>query len=216
MLACASSTSRSFTGPRAGDLVLQHAARPLAEVAEEQRAQRCPRRPSARAAACPSARVAQQHLDVRRRTGGARSSKVNISFLMRSAASRLRSSSALTKRFSVCRSRLLKISAIISWLSRRLVRARLDMNSDRSVRSTPSSTSRCTALHAQHPHHDLDREVLRQQAEHAAGVVRLHLGQHDRNRLRVFVLQVGGEHRLRSRCRACPTSCARPARGSPP
>ena len=36
------------------------------------------------------------------------------------------------------------MSAIISCESRRVLRARLDMNSARSVRSTPSSTSFCT------------------------------------------------------------------------
>src|ERR1043166_3713893 len=48
-----------------------------------------------------------------------RSSKVNIRFLMRSALSRFSSSSAVMKRVSVCRSKLLKISAITSWASRR-------------------------------------------------------------------------------------------------
>src|SRR5579883_534912 len=74
-----------------------------------------------------------------------RSSKVNMSALMRSAASRLRSSSAVMKRLSVLRSRLLKISAMSSCESRRLVRARLEKNSFLSVRSTSSSTSFCTA-----------------------------------------------------------------------
>ena len=74
-----------------------------------------------------------------------RSSKVNISDLMRSAASRLRSSSPFRNRVSAARSRLLKISAISSWASRRELRARFDMNSARNVFSTPSSTSFCTA-----------------------------------------------------------------------
>ena len=63
---------------------------------------------------------------------------------MRSALSRLRSSSAAMKRASVWRSKLLKISAIISWLSRLEVRARFDMNSVRSVCSILSRISRCT------------------------------------------------------------------------
>src|SRR3954465_4295951 len=50
-----------------------------------------------------------------------RSSKVNISALMRSADSRLSSSSEVMKRVSVWRSKLLKISAITSWASRRRV-----------------------------------------------------------------------------------------------
>ena len=64
---------------------------------------------------------------------------------MRSALSRLRSSSAVRKRVSVLRSRLLKISAMSSCASRRLVRARFEKNSLLSVRSTSSSTSFCTA-----------------------------------------------------------------------
>src|SRR6185437_11485979 len=70
-----------------------------------------------------------------------RSSKVNISALMRSAESRLRSSSAVTKRLSVWRSKLLKISAMCSCASRLAVRARFDMNSTRSVCSTLSRIS---------------------------------------------------------------------------
>ena len=74
-----------------------------------------------------------------------RSSKVNISALIRSADSRLSSSSAVMKRVSVWRSKLLKISAITSWASRRRVCDRLDMNSTRRVCSTRSITSFCTA-----------------------------------------------------------------------
>ena len=74
-----------------------------------------------------------------------RSSKVNISALMRSADSRLSSSSEVMKRASVWRSKLLKISAITSWASRRRVCDRLDMNSTRSVFSRLSITSFCTA-----------------------------------------------------------------------
>src|SRR5436190_3419539 len=74
-----------------------------------------------------------------------RSSKVNISALIRSAASRLSSSSEVMKRVSVWRSKLLKISAITSWASRRRVCDRFDMNSMRSVCSTRSMTSFCTA-----------------------------------------------------------------------
>src|SRR5476649_75585 len=73
-----------------------------------------------------------------------RSSKVNISALMRSALSRERSSRAVMKRLSVWRSKLLKISAICSWASRLAVRARLDMNSTRKVCSTLSRISFCT------------------------------------------------------------------------
>src|SRR3979490_599819 len=74
-----------------------------------------------------------------------RSSKVNISALMSSADSRVSSSSEVMKRVSVWRSKLLKISAITSWASRRRVCDRLDMNSVRSVCSTRSMTSFCTA-----------------------------------------------------------------------
>ena len=74
-----------------------------------------------------------------------RSSKVNISVLMRSADSRFCSSSEVMKRVSVWRSKLLKISAITSCASRRRVCDRLDMNSVRSVFSSRSITSFCTA-----------------------------------------------------------------------
>ena len=56
----------------------------------------------------------------------------------------MRSSRAAMKRLSVWRSKLLKMSAIISWLSRLEVRARLDMNSVRRVCSILSRMSRCT------------------------------------------------------------------------
>ena len=48
------------------------------------------------------------------------------------------------KRVSVWRSKALKMSAIISWLSRLEVRARFDMNSVRRVCSILSRISRCT------------------------------------------------------------------------
>ena len=70
-----------------------------------------------------------------------RTETVNISDLMRSAESRLRSSRADMKRCSVERSKLLKISAITSCESIREVRARLLMNSVRRVCSMLSSTS---------------------------------------------------------------------------
>src|SRR5207302_3753979 len=59
--------------------------------------------------------------------------------------SRFSSSSEVRKRVSVWRSKLLKISAITSWASRRRVCDRLDINSVRSVCSTRSITSFCTA-----------------------------------------------------------------------
>ena len=51
-------------------------------------------------------------------------------------------------------------------------------------------------LHAQHAHDHFEREVLRQHREHPRRVVGLDLRQHDGHRLRVFVLQVIGQHRL--------------------
>ena len=180
-------------------------ARPCLRAASCRRVRTCceknrslaasPRRPSAPAAACPSRRCAAASGSPAG-SSVARSSKVNISALIRSAASRLRSSSAVMKRLSVWRSRLLKISAIISCASRRAVRARLDMNSVRSVRSTPSSTSFCTALHAQHAHDHFHGEALRQQRQHAGGMVGLDLGQHHGDGLRIFVLEIVGQHRL--------------------
>ena len=124
-----------------------------------------------------------------------RSSKTNIRARMRSAASRLRSSRAVMKRASVWRSKVLKMSAIISWLSRlgaRQVRHELgaqgllDLVEDLALHR----------LHAQHAHHAFQREVLGQRRQHARGVLGLDLGQHHRDGLRVFVLQVVGEHRL--------------------
>jgi hypothetical protein len=49
-------------------------------------------------------------------------------------------------------------------------------------------------LHPQHPLDDVDRDVLGQFAEHARGVIRFQLRQDHRDRLRIFVAQIGGEH----------------------
>jgi hypothetical protein len=51
-------------------------------------------------------------------------------------------------------------------------------------------------LHAQHAHDAFQGEVLGQRGQHAGGVLGLDLGQHHRDGLRVFVLQVVGEHGL--------------------
>ncbi len=123
-----------------------------------------------------------------------RSSKVNISALMRSAASRFSSSSAVRKRVSVWRSKLLKISAITSCASRRRVCDRFDMNSVRSVCSTRSMTSFCTDFHLQHAVDAVERQVFRQDGEHARGVFGPQFRQHDRDGLRIFVLEIVREH----------------------
>ena len=52
------------------------------------------------------------------------------------------------------------------------------------------------AFHAQHALHDFQREFLGQGAQHARGMLRLDLGQHHRDGLRIFVLQIVGQHRL--------------------
>ena len=101
-----------------------------------------------------------------------RSSKVNISVLMRSAASRLSSSSAVMKRVSVWRSKLLKISAITSCASRRRVCDRFDMNSVRSVLLDPLDHFLLHRFHPQHAVDDVERELLGQDREHARGVLR--------------------------------------------
>ena len=50
------------------------------------------------------------------------------------------------------------------------------------------------AFHAQHALHDFEREFFRQRAQHAGGMFRLDLGQHDGDGLRIFVLQVVGQN----------------------
>ncbi len=49
-------------------------------------------------------------------------------------------------------------------------------------------------LHAQHAHDDVEGEFVRQNREKAGGVLWPDLRQNDRNGLRVFVLQIVGEH----------------------
>jgi len=49
-------------------------------------------------------------------------------------------------------------------------------------------------IHAQHPLHHIDRDVARQHAQHAGGMVGLQLGKNDRDGLRIFVLQIAREH----------------------
>src|SRR6185437_14306359 len=143
MPACASSTSRSLTGPSAS-----MSSRSILAA----RSDRLAKNSSLILSDAPFSAIGSLSFSIARSsicTAGpdrrCRSSKVNISDLMRSADSRLRSSSPLRKRVSAWRSRLLNMSAIISCASRRALRARFDMNSARSVFSTPSSTSFCTA-----------------------------------------------------------------------
>ena len=113
---------------------------------------------------------------------------------MRSAASRLSSSSEVMKRVSVWRSKLLKISAITSWASRRRVCDRFDMNSVRSVCSTRSITSFCTASIFSMRLTTSSAMSSGRIGEHARGMLGLQLRQHDGDGLRVFVLEVVGEH----------------------
>src|SRR5712672_166766 len=51
-------------------------------------------------------------------------------------------------------------------------------------------------LHLEHAVDDLEREVLRQDGEHARRVLGLELGEHHRDRLRVLVLEIIGENLL--------------------
>src|SRR5437868_2432753 len=137
--ACASSTSRSRTGPIAA--MSSSSILP----AREDMLPRKKARTSSFALFSATASFSLSMLRIRvwaeAESSLIRSSKVNISALMRSAASRLSSSSEVMKRVSVWRSKLLKISAMTSWASRRRVCDRLDMNSTRSVCSTRSITS---------------------------------------------------------------------------
>ena len=123
-----------------------------------------------------------------------RSSKVNISALMRSAASRFSSSSAVRKRVSVWRSKLLKISAITSCASRRRVCDRLDMNSVRSVCSTRSITSFCTASICSMRLTTSSERSSGRIASTRAACSGAQLGQHHRHGLRVFVLEIVRQH----------------------
>ncbi len=49
-------------------------------------------------------------------------------------------------------------------------------------------------VHAQHAGDDIDAEIARQLGQHARGMIGLQLGQDDGDRLRIFVLQIAGEH----------------------
>ena len=51
-------------------------------------------------------------------------------------------------------------------------------------------------LHAQHAVDHIEREIFRQDGEHARGVFRADLRQHHGDGLRIFVLQIVGEHLL--------------------
>ena len=125
-----------------------------------------------------------------------RSSKVNISALILSADSRLRSSSAATKRA------LAGAVQVVEDLGHHLVRVTPGRTGQVGHELGPQGTLDAVqhvllhALHPEHPHDDLDGEALRQQGQHAGGMIRSHLGQHDGDRLRVFVLQVVRQHRL--------------------
>src|SRR5262245_28856074 len=141
--ACASSTSRSRTGP-----IAAMSSSSILPAREDMLPRKKPRTSSlALFSATASLSLSTLRISVWAEAESSliRSSKVNISALMRSAASRLSSSSEVMKRVSVWRSKLLKISAITSWASRRRVCDRFDMNSLRSVCSTRSITSFCTA-----------------------------------------------------------------------
>src|SRR6185312_4853183 len=141
--ACASSTSRSRTGPIAAMSSIS-----ILPAREDMLPRKKARTSSlALFSAMPSLSLSTWRISVCAEPASSltRSSKVNISALMRSAASRFSSSSEVMNRVSVWRSKLLKISAITSWASRRRVCDRFDMNSVRSVCSTRSITSFCTA-----------------------------------------------------------------------
>src|ERR1700712_1393025 len=141
--ACASSTSRKRTGPSAA-----MSSSSILPARDDMLPRKKPRTSSlALFSAMPSLFLSTWRISVcaEAESSFTKSSKVNISALMRSADSRLSSSSEVMKRVSVCRSKLLKISAITSWASRRRVCDKLDMNSVRSVCSTRSITSFCTA-----------------------------------------------------------------------
>src|SRR5581483_6846588 len=141
--ACASSTSRKRTGP-----IAAMSSSSILPARCDMLLRKKPRTSSlALLSATPSLSLSTLRIKVWAEAESSliRSSKVNISALMRSADSRFSSSSAVMNRVSVWRSKLLKISAITSWASRRLVCDRFDMNSTRSVCSTRSMTSFCTA-----------------------------------------------------------------------
>ena len=123
-----------------------------------------------------------------------RSSKVNISVLMRSAASRFSSSSEVMKRVSVWRSKLLKISAITSCASRAagLRQVRHEFGAQRLL--DPLDHVLLHRFHPQHARDDVEREFLGQDREHARGMLGADLREHDRDGLRIFVLQIVGEH----------------------
>ncbi len=73
--------------------------------------------------------------------------------------------------------------------------ASVDMNSVRSVCSIFSRISFCTGSSAACAD-DVHRQLLGQDRQHAGGMLGRDLGQHDGDGLRVFVLEVVGEHVL--------------------
>ena len=85
------------------------------------------------------------------------------------------------------------------------------MNSVRRVCSILSRISRCTgSMRSMRCTHS-SGEVLGQGGQHAGGVLGLDLGQHHRDGLRVFVLQIVGEHRLVHVAELVPHGAARRA-----
>ncbi len=52
------------------------------------------------------------------------------------------------------------------------------------------------AFHAQHTLHHFQRKLFRQSAKNPRGMLRLDLGEHHRNGLGIFVLEIVGQHRL--------------------
>ena len=121
---------------------------------------------------------------------------MNISARIRSAESRLRSSSAVMNRLSVWRVEVVEdvghhLVGVAPAGAREVAhelgaQGLLDLVEDFLLHR----------LHAQHAHDDFQREVLGQLRQHARGVLGLDLGEHDRDGLRVLVLQVVGEHGL--------------------
>src|SRR6185437_11048909 len=113
--ACASSTSRSLTGPSAA-----MSSSSILPARDDMLPRKKARTSSlALFSAIPSLSLSTLRISVCADPASSltRSSKVNISALMRSADSRFSSSSEVMNRVSVWRSKLLKISAITSWAS---------------------------------------------------------------------------------------------------
>ncbi len=123
-----------------------------------------------------------------------RSSKVNISALMRSADSRLSSSSAVSEAGLGLAVEIVEDFGhhLVGVAAAGLRQVGHEFGAQRLLDALDHLLLH--RFHLQHAVDHVERELLGQDAEHARGVLRLQLRQHHRDGLRIFVLEVVGEH----------------------